>query len=544
LFSRTGEDGVLRWTRLTFDPLPNRLSRRRVVWDLYLPPESETVLTAQVESGNGPLSPEKGISSLGAMVKKVRANRRGKLGAWVRVEGEGPMTGWTRQAKEDLQTLLIQVDGFEVPAAGLPWYATLFGRDSLIVGLQTIHLHPRLSMDVLQVLGNRMGERHDAFREKEPGKVLHELNRGELAGASITPYGPYYGTVDATPLFLCLLHEVYRWTGDLVFCAAMYPFAQAAAHYVIEQLHGPLGFLNYRGGDPPALRHQGWKDGEVGILRPDGRQPEPPIAPCEAQGYAFWGLHGLAEVATALGEEGEAAGWMAEAEALRDRFHPAFWMAKEGTYAIALDGRGERIPLVASNPGHLLMCGLLGQTQADRLADRLMAEDLHSGWGLRTLSDRAPYYDPMSYHHGSVWPHDTSLVAFGLARSGRRREAADLFGDLLGVASSFPHSRLPELFSGRPRKGGPPVLITQACDLQAWASGAPLLATRALLGMEADAGAGTLRLRPYLPLVLSGFRLGPLRVGASRIEIEAQGQGEDSEARVRTLSGPELEIVV
>ena len=543
LFSRTGEDGVPRWTRLAFDPLPNRLNRQRVVWDLHLPPGSEIVLSARVESGTGEPPREQKLARLDPVVDAIHKIRASQRGAWGLLEGDGPLAEWTHHATEDLLTLLIQVDGFEVPAAGLPWYDTLFGRDSLIVGLQTVHLNPRLSMEILQSLGNHMGRRHDPFRAEEPGKILHELNRGELAVSGATPYGPYYGTVDATALFLCLFHEVYRWTADLVFCGALYPFAQRAAHQLIEQLHGPMGFLNYVGGDPPALRHQGWKDGEVGILQPDGRQPEPPVAPCEAQGYAFWGLRGLAEVARALGEDEDATTWTTEAEALRARFHPAFWMPEEETYAIALDGRGKRIALVASNPGHLLMCGVLTQAQANRVADRLFAEDLQSGWGIRTLSERAPYYDPTSYHHGSVWPHDTALVAFGLARTGRRREAAHLFENLLAAATSFPRTRLPELFGGHRRKGDAPVRVSQACDLQAWASGVPLLATRALLGMEADAGAGTLRLRPYLPSALSPFRLGPLRIGASRIEIQAQGQGEDSEVRVRTLAGPELALV-
>ena len=543
LFSRTGEDGVLRWTRLTFDPLPNRLNRARVVWDLYLPPRSETVLGVGVESGTGPPPRTRPLPALQAVLKRTQRGRSRRRGDWGRIEGEGPPTEWANQAIEDLLTLLIRVEGFEVPAAGLPWYATLFGRDSLIVGLQTVHLNPRLSMDILQSLGNHIGRRHDPFREEEPGKILHELNRGELAGSGATPYGPYYGTVDATALFLCLLHEVYRWTADLVFCGALYPFAQRAAQHLTEQLAGPLGFLSYEGGDPPALRHQGWKDGEVGILQPDSRQPRMPVAPCEAQGYAFWGLHGLAEIATALGEDDDAVAWTAEADALRQRFHSAFWMPQEETYALALDGRGQRIPLVTSNPGHLLMSGMLTQAQADQVADRLFTEDMHSGWGIRTLSDRAPYYDPSSYHHGSVWPHDTSLVAIGLARSGRSGEASVLFEELLAAAASFPQARLPELFGGHPRRSGPPVPIPRACNLQAWASGVPLLATRALLGMEADAGGGTLRLRPHLPSVFSPFRLGPLQVGASRIEIEAKGHGEHSEARVRTLSGPELALV-
>ncbi|MFQ5907886.1 MAG: glycogen debranching N-terminal domain-containing protein [Thermoplasmata archaeon] len=542
LFSLTGADGILRWTRLTFDPLPNRLNRRRVVWDLYLPPQSETVLTARVESGTGPPPSEEGIGSFGSVVKEVRMRRRERLQAWGRVGGEGPLTGWTRQATEDLLTLLIQVDGFDVPAAGLPWYATLFGRDSLIVGLQTVHLNPRLSMDVLQELGNRMGVRSDPFRAEERGKVLHELNRGELASAGLTPYGPYYGTVDATALFLCLLHEVYRWTGDLVFCAAMYPYAREAADHVIEQLHSPLAFLNYQGGDPPALRHQGWKDGEVGILQPSGRQPRPPIAPCEAQGYAFWGLSGLAEVATALGEDGEGEAWMAEAEALKERFHIAFWLAGEGTYAIALDGSGERIPLVASNPGHLLMCGILTQAQADRVADRLFADDMYSGWGIRTLSDQAPYYDPSSYHHGSVWPHDNSLIAFGLARTGHRVKAARLFQGLAAAAERFEY-RLPELFGGTARsRGEGPQRIQQACDLQAWAAGAPSLLLRTLLGMEPDAASGVLRLDPHLSPDAGPLEVSNVRVGPSTVALRAEGLGPTTRVEVLSQEGPPLRI--
>jgi glycogen debranching enzyme len=543
LFSRTGEDGVLRWTRLTFDPLPNRLSRRRVVWDLYLPPRSETVLAARVETGTGSPSRESALPSLSSLVDQARKGRAIWLGAWARVDGQGrSLPAWTGQAMDDLQTLLIQVDGFEVPAAGLPWYATLFGRDSLIVGLQTVHLNPRLSMDILQLLGNRMGQRDDPFRAEERGKVLHELNRGELAKAGITPYGPYYGTVDATALFLCLLQEVYRWTGDLVFCGAMYPFATEGARHLIAQLQSPLGFLNYRGGEPPALRHQGWKDGEVGILQPDGGQPDPPVAPCEAQGYVFWGLQGLAEIATALGEDEGAATWKAEADALQRRFHPAFWMPEEGTYAIALDGHGERIPLVASNPGHLLMCGLLTPSQAGRVADRLFAEDLYSGWGVRTLSAHAPYYDPTSYHHGSVWPHDNSLIAFGLARTGHRAKAARLFQGLAAAAERFEY-RLPELFGGKARsRGEGPQSIQQACDLQAWAAGAPSLLLRTLLGMEADAASGILRLDGHLSPDAGPLEVSNVRIGTSTVALRAEGQGPTTRVKVLSQEGPPLRI--
>ncbi|MFQ5919317.1 MAG: glycogen debranching N-terminal domain-containing protein [Thermoplasmata archaeon] len=543
LFSRAGKDGIRRWTRLSFDPLPNRLNRSRVVWDLYLPPHAETVLAARVEAGTGDPPRERKLAPLESVAEATRRDRAVRRKEWGRVEGEGPLVEWAAQATEDLLTLLIDLDGYQVPAAGLPWYGTLFGRDSLIVGLQTVHLNPRLSMDILQSLGNRMGVRHDPFRAEEGGKVLHELNRGELASSGETPYGPYYGTVDATALFLCLLHEVHRWTGDLVFCAAMYPFAQAAAHHLTAQLQGPLGFLNYTGGDPPALRHQGWKDGEVGILDPNGRQPIPPVAPCEAQGYAFWGLRGLAEVAKAVGEEDKAESWRGEAKALMERFHPAFWMPEEETYALALDGHGNRIPLVTSNPGHLLMCGILTQAQADQVADRLFDEDMHSGWGIRTLSSRASYYDPSSYHHGSVWPHDNSLIAFGLARTGHRAKAGRLFESLAAVAKSFEY-RLPELFGGTSRSGGEgPRRIQQACDLQAWAAGAPSLLLRALLGMEPDATSGILRLDPYLSPDAGPTEVSGVRVGSSTVALRAEGRGPATRLKVLSQKGPSLRIL-
>ncbi|MDX1534342.1 MAG: glycogen debranching N-terminal domain-containing protein [Thermoplasmata archaeon] len=541
LLSRTGKDGLLRWTRLTFDPLPNRLNRSRIVWDLYLPPRSETILGVRVEAGTGTPPREPRWTAFETVGQKIRKDRERRRGGWGRVEGDGPFPVWIRRGFEDLLSLLIDVDGFEVPAAGLPWYATLFGRDSLIVGLQTVHLNPRLSMETLQALGNRMADRRDAFRAAEPGKVLHEFNRGELATAGVTPYGPYYGSVDATPLFLCLLHEVYRWTGDLVFCGAMYPFAQGAAHHVMSQLRGPLGFLNYVGADPPALRHQGWKDGEVGILGPDGGQPAFPVAPVEAQGYAYWGLRGAAELAAALGEDDDEAAWTAEAEALQARFHSAFWMTEEGTYALALDGHGERIPLVASNPGHLLMCGLLTDAQARRVAERLFAPDLYSEWGVRTLSSRAPYYDPTSYHHGSVWPHDNALIAFGLARTGRRESAVKLFDGLAAAAEAF-GKRLPELFGGADRSRGGPQGIPQACDLQAWAAGVPLMLLRALLGLEADAASGVLRLDPYLPLGMDPLKISGVRVGSSTVALRAEGVRSASSVQIVSQEGPPLTI--
>lgn len=542
-FLYEGRDRVRRWTRVSFYPSPDELGAERALWRLVPSPDARGRVTVKVETGTGPLPRLGGLvlaRDLGASLRKTWAER---LASWARVEVGDVATGaWLDRATRDAPQLLLTLDGGKAPAAGLPWYVAPFGRDSLLFGLETVHVWPEISQDILRFLAAHQGRRTDPRREEEPGKILHELRRGELAAEGRIPHTPYYGSVDATPLFLCLLDEVRRWTGDRGFCRELYPAAEAAAGHIRANLEASGGFLTYVGGPPPGLRHQGWKDGDHGVLRPDGSQPDPPIALVEAQGYAYWALRALARLARDLGRDGSARELDEEARALQTRFQDAFWMPSGGTYALALEGGDKQVPAATSNPGHLLVSGILPSDAAAAVAHRLLEEDLFTGWGVRTLSTASPLYDPASYHNGSVWPHDTALTAWGMARSGLGDTAIRLFRGLRDAAGRFPLHRLPELFGGQSRGGHDrPVPVPQACPITAWTTGAPLLLLRALAGLEADAVSGLLEVRPRLPAGLAPLRFRGIRVGATRLDVAVPGEGEEVEVRV--LEGRPLEIV-
>lgn len=544
-FAYDGGDGVRRWTRLSFHPPPDELATTGAAWRLHPAADRPAAVTAKVEVGTGALPRMGGMVLADDLAASLGKEWRERAQAWALVRTADPLTAaWLDRAAEDAAAILIQADGWKVPAAGLPWYATAFGRDSLIFGLETVHLRPDVSMDILRFLAAHQGRARNAAQEEEPGKILHEVRRGELAGEGRIPHTPYYGSVDATALFLCLLAEVHRWTGDQAFLRDLFPAAQAAlAHLRAVMARSPGGFLAYTGGTPPGLRHQGWKDGEWGILRPDGSQPEPPIAPCEVQGYAHWALRAYAALADAMGHAGAAREARRDADALRGRFHDAFWMPREETYALALEGEGSPVGTVTSNPGHLLMTGILSTDRARSVADRLLQKDLFSGWGVRTLSAGADHYDPLSYHNGSVWPHDNALIAWGMARAGLWGAAGRLYDALRDASGSFPHGRLPELFSGGARREEqPPERVPEASVYQAWGTGVPFLLLRGFLGMEADAPAGVLRLRPRLPRGLAPLHLRDVRVGGAVLSLEARGAGEETRADVRQEAGPRVRV--
>lgn len=545
-FAYEGRDGVQSWTRVSSYPPPEEVEEGGMRWDLELEPEEEASLAVKVECGTGSPPPLGGLVPASALAAALTREWGQRAARWDRHEtGDPDANAWLRRAAWDAAGLFLEADGWRVPAAGLPWYVAPFGRDSLVFGLQTVHLQPAASADILRFLAAHQGRKTDSNREEEPGKILHELRRGELAREGSIPHTPYYGTVDATPLFLCLLHEVYRWTGDRALGRELFPAAQAAVRHIEAVMErSPGGFLAYTGGEPPRLRHQGWKDGEYGVLRPDGSQPEPPVAVCEAQGYAHWGLRGFAVLARALGEDEGAEAAEERAADLRRRFHSAFWMPGDGTYALALDGWGEWVPSVTSNPGHLLVTGILTPEQAATVTKRLLQEDMFSGWGIRTLSSTSPLYDPLSYHNGSVWPYDSGFLAWGMARTGHLAEAALLYRGMRDAALAFPGPRLPELFGGQPRDEGGPPPVPLACPIQAWSSGLPFLLLRALLGLEPDAPSGTLRVRPYLPPGTEALAVRSLQVGQSLLDVRAVGQGADVDVGVETVEGPQIEVTV
>ncbi|MGX6601356.1 amylo-alpha-1,6-glucosidase [Micromonosporaceae bacterium Da 78-11] len=382
-----------------------------------------------------------------------------------------------RQGLADLDALRMPapgVPGAVVPAAGAPWFLTVFGRDSLLTSLFALHHRPELAAGTLQVLAATQGRTVDASRVEEPGKVLHERRSGELATTGEVPYARYYGSVDATPLFLMLLAAHHELTGDDRLTRRLEPAARAAVGWMFGPGGLAGGYLRYRT-DQPGLVHHCWKDSADSIVFRDGTPAAGPIAVAEAQGYAYRALLGTARLAERVWDDPAwAATLTASATALRDRFATDFRLP-DGFVALAVDGRGAAVDALASNAGHLLWCGLLADDWAGAVADRLAADDFCSGWGVRTLAAGQLPYHPMSYHRGGVWPHDTAIVAAGLAAAGRRTEAARIADGLL-EAASFSADRLPEVMTGLAREpGNGPVPYPHSCSPQAWAAAAPLL---------------------------------------------------------------------
>ena len=387
-----------------------------------------------------------------------------------------------------------------MPAAGLPWFMTVFGRDSLITSFQALPHVPELAETTLRVLAARQATKDDPFRDAEPGKILHEIRFGELTHFDERPHSPYYGTADATPLFLVLLDEYERWTGDADLVRELEPEARAALAWIDEHGDGDGdGFVEYeRRNTESGLENQCWKDSWDSMRFADGSIAKGAIAACEIQGYAYDARVRCARLAREIwGDDGLAGRLESDAAQLRKRFNEAFWMEERDFYALALDGEKRQVDSITSNPGHLLWSGIVDDERAEVVARRLLNEALFSGWGVRTMAAGEEAYNPIRYHNGTVWPHDNSLIAHGLARYGFRDEAAKIAFATLEAATHFDY-RLPEVFAGYAReRTNVPVEYPTASSPQAWATAAPLLLVRVLLGLEPDGD--DWRTDPHLP---------------------------------------------
>ena len=393
----------------------------------------------------------------------------------------------------DLAALRFRpLDGltWSLPAGGLPWYMALFGRDSIVAAYQLLPFQPRLAQTTLEALAQLQAVERDDFRDAEPGKILHELRRGELAVLGDAPHSPYYGSHDATPLFLILLDEYELWTGDGELVDALEQNARAAVRWIEEEgdLDGD-GFLEYRRRAPGGLDNQGWKDSWNSILFAHGELAQPPIATCELQGYAYDAFRRTARLARERWHDPAFADRLeGRADRLRDEFEEAFWNRERGHYALALDGNKRQVDALTSNIGHLLWSGILSPERAAATVARLMSRELFSGWGIRTMAAGEAGYNPLEYHNGTIWPHDTALIAEGMRRQGYRDEASQLATALLEAAAAF-EGRLPELFAGFERSETAfPIRYPDASCPQAFAAGAPLLALRTLLGLDVRDG--------------------------------------------------------
>ena len=447
----------------------------------------------------------------------------------------------------DLRMLRTPMDGGSYFAAGVPWFATLFGRDSLITAIEMLGFVPEIGAQTLRLLAGRLGTEVDPIHEEEPGKVLHELRVGEVAARNLTPLTRYYGTVDATPLFLCLLAEHADWSGDLALFRELRPAIEAALGWIEHYGdHDGDGLLDYRAGTPDGLRNQGWKDSDDGVMDEHGVPLEPPIALIEAQAYAICALRGCARLYSADGDAARAGELLAQAAALEERLE-RFWVPSRRFYGMGIDGEGRTSAALASNQGHLLWANVAPPERARAVRDALMSEAMFSGWGLRTLGSGEAAFNPVGYHLGTVWPHDTAMGAIGLRHYGFDQDFTLLFEGLLEAASHAEGYSLPELFAGFSQSQyETPVPYPVACHPQAWASGAIPYMLISGLGLKPDGLERRLRVRrPSLPRWVNRVDLEGLQIGPGRVDLrfERTGAGDSVALTDARITG-DVEVVL
>jgi glycogen debranching enzyme len=436
------------------------------------------------------------------------------------------------QAIDDMAALRLPMAGTGhmefLPAAGLPWFMAPFGRDSLIVSLQNILVYPEFARGALEVLGRWQSKERDDFRDAEPGKIMHELRYGELAHFKLIPHTPYYGTADATPLYLVTLHAAWRATGDQSLLEKYLPNAEAALDWIDNYGDRDGDMLQeYETRSPVGYENMAWKDAGDSMTYADGTPVRGPKALCELQGYVYDAWVRMAEVFDALGKPDRAKTLRCKAAQLFAVFNEKFWDEKTGFYAYMLDGEKQKVMTVASNPGHLLWSGIVPADRAARVVARLMAPDMSCGWGIRTLSSLHPAFNPYSYQNGSVWPHDNSLIALGFKRYGFSAEAGHIARDISEAASHFLLNQLPELYAGVERSGSSfPVQYLGANVPQAWAAGSCFALLQAMLGVHPDAPNDRLYVDPDLPAWLPDVTLMDLRVGRHRLDIRFHRDGD------------------
>ncbi|MBD2495089.1 amylo-alpha-1,6-glucosidase [Nostoc sp. FACHB-280] len=448
------------------------------------------------------------------------------------------------RAEQDMYLLRQSFGKYKTVSAGVPWFSALFGRDSIITASQTLILNSQIAKETLQLLAAYQGKTEDEWREEEPGKILHELRLGEMARCQEIPHTPYYGTVDATPLWLMLYGEYYTWTNDHETLEQLWPNALAAMEWIDRNLQA-TGYLSYYRKSKRGLANQGWKDSGDCIVDRKGDLANGSIALCEVQAYVYSAKIRLAEIARMKKRLDLADRWQEEAKNLKLRFNQDFWMEDQDFCALALDGDGKQVDSITSNPGHCLQLGIFTPEKAYSVAERLRAPDMFNGWGIRTLSSLSPAYNPMGYHIGSVWPHDNSLIAMGLRSLGLIDQALELFQGILDMTNQQPYQRPPELFCGYERNGdNAPVQYPVACTPQAWATGSVFQLLQMIVNLVPDAQNNCLRIiDPALPESINHLSFHNLRVGTTILDLEFERSGNTTACRVAKKRG-NLRVVI
>ena len=536
-----GLDNSLRATRLRFEPAPSRIEEGRAVFDVDLPPHGRTLIFVEVGCDPTHATRKPAPTFLSCMVEQRRWTRLQSARAAAIDSSNEVFNEAMQRAISDLTMLVTELPTGPYPYAGIPWFSTAFGRDAIITAMNVLWMDPSIAKGVLRYLAANQATTYDAASDAEPGKILHEVRRGEMAELGEVPFRRYYGSVDSTPLFVMLAGAYLERTGDLATLADLWPQIQAAISWIDSNGKGGSGsgFVTYFRQTEEGLANQGWKDSFDSIFHADGELAIGPIALCEVQGYVFAARRAAAAIARSLGHHGVADTQKDAAEQLRVAFEAAFWIEEMGTYALALDGQQRPCKVRASNAGHLLLTGIAAPDRAARVAAGLMEGRFFNGWGIRTLASNEARYNPMSYHNGSVWPHDNAMIALGLQRCGMKAEAERIFSGLFDASLYVDLRRLPELFCGFARRRGQgPTFYPVACAPQAWAATTLHAILGACLGISFDSANNSVVFdKPRLPAFLDTVTLHNLSLGTARISVVLRRTGSEVAMNVLERQG-------
>lgn len=538
-----GLDGVERRTRIEVTP-EGEADGSEIRLHAALPVQAPKEFFISIGCEEGDERPPRDPHEVAIVVRRDAQRRLAGEPCRISTSSE-QFNAWVERSLADLQMMITDTPHGPYPYAGVPWFSTPFGRDGLITAYELLWMTPSIARGVLGYLAATQARESDPVRESEPGKILHEQRTGEMAALGEVPFGLYYGSVDSTPLFVALAGEYLASTGDLEFTEAIWPNVLAALEWIDR--YGDLdgdGFIEYRGSTGRGLVQQGWKDSHDAVCHRDGTIPSGPIALCEVQGYVYWAKQRAADMAAALDEGDRAQELTKQAARLRDEFDQAFWSTDLGIYVLALDGQKRPCDVRASNAGQCLLSGIVPPEKAKQMAEQLVSDEFFSGWGIRTLATGERRYAPISYHNGSVWPHDNALIAQGFANYGMNEPVHRVMNALFDASVAFEFHRLPELFCGFPRRPGQgPIWYPLACAPQAWASASVFMLLRACLGLEIDASAGQVRLSyPTLPPFLNEVRIEGLRCGTASLDLTLHRYPDDVAVNVSRREG-DVEVV-
>jgi glycogen debranching enzyme len=544
-----GLDGRRRSTRLAFSAPPTELTGGHALFQTEVPGHGEQTwdLVLSFEIGSPATGRAPGVLPFDEALRHCegRLHTRQLRCSTIQTSNER-FNEWAHRSASDLSMMITDTPQGPYPYAGVPWYSTVFGRDGIITALEILWADPEPARGVLGFLAATQAAEHDPENDAEPGKIVHEMRHGEMAALREVPFGRYYGTVDATPLFVLLAGAYHERSGDLAFIESIWPNIERALSWIDHSgdLDGD-GFVEYARKSSQGLASQGWKDSFDSISHADGRLAEGPVALCEVQGYVYAARMRAAALARLLGHVERAEELLRQALDLQERFERAFWCEDLSTYALALDGEKRRCAVISSNAGQLLFTGIASAERARRVAASLMSATSFSGWGIRTLDASERRYNPMSYHNGSVWPHDNALIAWGMARYGLKRFAVQVLSGLFDACLEMDMQRMPELFCGfhrRPHEG--PTRYPVACSPQSWAAGAVYLLLQACLGLEVDAPQRQIRLlHPELPGWMKRVTLRNLRVGGAEVDLRLRRHDPDVSVSLERRQG-DVEVIV